>query len=218
MSNLSRDELNARYKLFKHFGGDDQRQFYEASVGHHRKAASQVNQLRALLALATGFASALAGLMVEVSMNPKAGCLLGKQEGAVATTFTSYCLSIQTLTNVLLALAVIAPAFAGALNILTDLYQWDRLTSIYSAARENMEVAYADAPDDDMPDDAFRLSIESFGKNTLAVMAEETSQWGQSVRTPQTLDKFLKEESDKAAQANAANVENVAKGPSNESK
>src|SRR5262249_29389333 len=108
--------------------------------------------------------------------------------------------------------------FAGALNILSDLYQWDRLTSIYAAASENMGVAYADAPEDDMPDDAFKLSIGSFGKNTLSVMADETSQWGQSIRTPQTLETFLKEESDKAAHANAASVENVAKGPSNESK
>jgi hypothetical protein len=69
-----------------------------------------------------------------------------------------------------------------------------------------------------MPDDDFILSIKSFGKNALGVMAEESSQWGQSVRTPQTLDTFLKEEADKASQANAASVVNVAKGPSNESK
>jgi hypothetical protein len=204
MPNLNRVELRARYNLFKQFAYDDQRQYYEAAVDHARKSAAQVNRLRAFFALATGFASALAGLLVQVSLNSDTNCGLGKQAQAITSSAFSAsgnCVTIQTLANVLLALAVIAPAFAGALNILSDLYQWDRLTTIYSAALENMEVAYTYTPEDDMPDDEFKFSVESFGKDTLAVMSEETAQWGQSIRTPPTLTDFLRQEADKATRA-----------------
>lgn len=201
MSNLSRIELRARYNLFKQFAYDDQRQFYESAITHARTAGAQVNRLRALFALTTGFASALAGLIVQVSLGRDMNCALGKPMESVAALPASNCGTIQIVANILLALAVIAPAFAGALNILSDLFQWDRLTSIYSAAFENMEVAYAYTPEDDMPDDEFRFSVETFGKDTLAVMSEETAQWGQSVRTPPTLEMFLRQEADKAARA-----------------
>lgn len=220
MPNLSRTELQARYELFKEFAYDDQRQYYEAAVDHNRKAAAQVNRLRAVFALVTGFASALAGLLVQLSLNSDTNCGLGKQAQAIinsAMSASSGCVTIQTTANILLALAVIAPAFAGALNILTDLFQWDRLTTIYSAAIENLEVAYTYTPEDDMPDDGYKFSVEAFGKDTLAVMSEETAQWGQAIHTPPTLTDFLKQEADKAAQAgsallHAANTLNAAAG------
>ena len=206
MPTLSHTELRARSELFRQFAYDDQQHYYEAAVEHNRKAASQVNRLRALFALVTGFASALAGLLVQVSLNSDANCGLGKQAQTIinsAMSTSSHCVNIQTAANILLALAVIAPAFAGALNILSDLFQWDRLTTIYSAALENMQVAYTYTPEDDMPDDEFKFSAEAFGKDTLAVMSEESAQWGQAIRTPPTLTDFLKQEADKAAHAGA---------------
>jgi len=146
MARLNRIEQHARYNLFKQFAYDDQRQFYEATVARARKAAAQVNRLRALFALLTGFASGLAGLIVQISLNDNMNCALGKSI-AVSATPASVCATLQPVANILLALAVIAPAFAGALNILSDLYQWDRLTTIYPGALENLEVTYAYTPE-----------------------------------------------------------------------
>ena len=117
------------------------------------------------------------------------------------------CNLIQGLVNVLMILAVVTPAIGGAFTTLASLYQWDRTVSIYEGARENLEVADSQSPLDDMDDLTYRAALRAYVENTLQVMAEETSQWGQSVRTPPELARFVEEERLKAERASRAGAQ-----------
>src|SRR5579872_30204 len=65
MPQLTRKENEALYKMFDDFTLNDQRNYYKVSVERYRKSAAQINTYRAVFSLATGFASALAGLIVQ---------------------------------------------------------------------------------------------------------------------------------------------------------
>ena len=98
-------------------------------------------------------------------------------------------------------LAVVTPAIGGAFTTLASLYQWDRTVNIYEGALENLEVADSQSPMDEMDDITYKAALRAYVENTLRVMAEETAQWGQSVRTPPQLATFVEEEKQKAARA-----------------
>ncbi len=119
----------------------------------------------------------------------------------LVTTEGSNCQTIQSLVNILMILAVVTPAIGGAFTTLASLYQWDRTVSIYHGALENLEVADAQSPLDDMDDLTYKAALRAYIENTLQVMSEETAQWGQSVRTPPQLEQFIQEERTKAARA-----------------
>lgn len=168
---LNRADLKVRYEMFDQFALDDQRNYYKATLGKYRLAASQVNRLRAALAFLTGFASAAAALIVQ--SKAQSGFLLG-------------------LTSIFAILAIILPAFGALFSTLADLYQWDRLITIYDAALENIEVADAQSPDDSISDDVtYRAALTAYTEGTLSVMSDESSQWGQAIRTPAQLEKYL---------------------------
>jgi hypothetical protein len=187
---MNRKDLEARYKLFEKFALDDQRNYYKRTIEKHNKAAAQVNFLRALIALATAICAALVGL---ISAFYFAGatpvCQLPLDESA-----TTQCHILYGLTFFLIVMAIGLPALGGFFNSLADLFQWDRLISIYESAVENIEVADARSPDPDMDDLDYRASLRAFAEGTLQVMSDETAQWGQSIRTPPALEKFVEEE------------------------
>lgn len=106
----------------------------------------------------------------------------------------AYCGALKVFVGFLMIVAVVAPALGAAATTLADLYQWDRMTSIYDAALENIEVADAQSPLDDMDDLTYRAALRALVEGTLTVMSDETAQWGQSVRTPAQLEKFVEEE------------------------
>jgi len=111
------------------------------------------------------------------------------------------CDTVRWLVNMLMILAVVTPAIGGAFTTLASLYQWDRTVSIYDGALQNLEVADAQSPVDEMDDLTYRAALRAYIENTLQVMSEETAQWGQSVRTPPELAQFIEEEKTKAARA-----------------
>ncbi len=189
-----RNQNEALYKIFDKFVLGDQRNYYEQTVAKHRAASRQVNRIRAFAALVAGLASALAGLMVLVSSN---------SSGGVCTTAFTFltCESSRTLVTVLIIIGVIAPAVGGAFNILSDLYQWDRLIGIYESSLENLEVADSRSPDPEMDDVAYLASLHAYTQGTLKVMYDEATQWGQLTRTPPTLEKFIADEVAKADKA-----------------
>lgn len=121
------------------------------------------------------------------------------------------CDFIQGVVNVLMIAAVVAPAIGGAFTTLASLYQWDRTVSIYDGALENLEVADSQSPMNEMDDLTYKAALRAYIENTLRVMAEETAQWGQSVRTPPQLEAFVEEEKQKAARA----VQRTNTGPMN---
>ena len=111
------------------------------------------------------------------------------------------CNTVQSVVNLLMILAVVTPAVGGAFTTLASLYQWDRTVNIYEGALENLEVADSQSPLDDMDGLTYKASLRAYVENTLQVMSEETAQWGQSVRTPPELEKFVEEERQKAARS-----------------
>jgi hypothetical protein len=120
---------------------------------------------------------------------------------ALSNSDAANCGFIEGVVNFLMIMAVVAPAIGGAFTTLASLYQWDRTVSIYEGALDNLEVADSQSPLDDMDDLTYKAALRAYVENTLRVMAEETSQWGQSVRTPPDLEAFVEEEKRKAARA-----------------
>jgi len=190
MANLDRADYEVRYQLFDNFALEDQRSYYASVLKKFRDSARQVNRLRALTAFMTGLASALAGFFVQSAFVSGARCTVEPIPGDCGT--------IQLLINIFILLAVAMPAFGAFFNTLADLYQWDRLITIYDSALENIEFADAQSPLPDMNDQEYRASVEAYTEGTLLVMSDETAQWGQAIRTPPQTTAFIQRMREKA--------------------
>ena len=94
--------------------------------------------------------------------------------------------------------SIVLPAIGGFFNSLMDLFQWDRLISIYESATENIRRADSLSPDDEQPENEYLQSYYDYVHGTLQVMSDETAQWGQSIRAPQSTQNFVDEEGDVA--------------------
>jgi hypothetical protein len=177
-----RRHMEALYQIFNKATLDDQRKYYKSALTKYRSSAQQVNTIRAIFSLLTGLASAAAGFIVQA--NYVAG-------NCTPPGTAPNCGTIQVLVNLLLVIAVIAPAIGGAFGTLADLYQWDRMVTIYDVSLENIEVADSRSPDPEMEDEMYWYSLRAFVEGTLSVMRDETAQWGQLIRTPEQLDKYI---------------------------
>ena len=69
MSNLNREDMEARYVMFQNFSLDDQRGYYDSSIQKYRQSSAQVNRIRATIALFTGITSAAVGLITAMNLN-----------------------------------------------------------------------------------------------------------------------------------------------------
>lgn len=224
---MERKRMEAAYRVFELFALQDQRGYYRSQVKRNRTAATQVNRIRAIFALLTGLASALAGLIVTLTptdcqsarllsalndtgvevfevtpefaptLDPSLSAPVTRQSAQSnmeAAGRSAGCTVIELAVPFLLILAVLAPALGGAFGTLSDLFQWDRLVNIYEVALENLEVADARSPVQRMDDEHYRASLKGYTEGTLAVMRDETAQWGQVIRTPEALEKFVARE------------------------
>lgn len=215
-----RKYLEAIYHVFQHFALEDQRTYYEQAVRKFRRAGEQVNRLRALFALSAGLASALIALVVaaylapaafanggECAALPQAGALI-QQAPEVALSpdrvRPMYCRALEIGIAVLTIVAIVAPAIGAALTTLSDLYQWDRLSSIYETALENLEVADSQSPLSEMDEIEYKASLRAYAEAALAVMRDETAQWGQAAQPLQQVDQFIEEERRKAAEVSGS--------------
>jgi hypothetical protein len=190
MARLTRKDLEALYETFDNFVLEDQRSYYRSAISKSRTSASQVNAYRALFALMTGLASAFAGLIVAFYFTPGGEC--------VVNSGTLGCNALSVVVFISIIIGVVAPVIGGAFGTLADLYQWDRLTTVYDAALENIEVA----------DARFHASLIAYMEGTLSVMRDEAAQWGQLIRTPAAIEKFLEDAQQRVneAQASAGNA------------
>lgn len=186
----------AVYRLFEYFGLKDQRDYYVHRVKQNRAAASQVNRLRAFFSFLAGMSSALAGLIVVTWFPTGLDC--------AASDGVSYCNLLVFVVSALVIVSVVAPAIGAAFTTLADLFQWDRLVDVYTGARENINVADALSPLAEMPDDVYKIALQAFAQGTLSVMNDEQAQWGQLIRTPQPLEKFIEESQRKASEATSS--------------
>ncbi len=193
MSQLNREDYEVRYKVFDRFALTDQRNYYTKTTAKHRKALSQVNFMRALLAFITAVSSALAGLLIVLHFSTGKECF-GDYPAGIG------CEGLQLLIFILIIMSIVMPALGGFFTSLADLYQWSRLISIYDSAVENIEVADALSPLDAMEQIEYRASLRAYAEGTLQVMSDETAQWGQSIRTPRSMEEFIETERKKAAE------------------
>ncbi|MBZ0293447.1 MAG: hypothetical protein K8L99_12845 [Anaerolineae bacterium] len=191
----NRKDMEARYEMFDAFALNDQRNYYNAAMRKFHRSAAQVNRVRALAAFLTGLFAALSGYIVQTHFVTGAACAAG------TTPMPDYCSSWSIFLGVFLALSVAMPAVGAFFNTLADLYQWDRQITIYDAARENVELADARSPLSEMDDLTYRASLRAFAEGTLLVMEDETTQWGQAIRTPPQLERYIAEEMVKASAA-----------------
>jgi len=191
MARLNRDQMEALSILFDTFALKDQRKYYDKTIQRNRNAGSQVNRIRAFFSLLTGLSAALAGLIVQTSFVSGGHCNAG---GGLP----SDCAFLTAITAFLSIFAVVAPAIGGAFGTLADLYQWDRITSIYENALETLGVADAYSPDPEIDNDStYRASLNAFAQGTINVMEDEAAQWGQLVRPPEEIEKFIAAEQEK---------------------
>jgi hypothetical protein len=205
---MSREDMKARYQMFDHFALQDQRNYYKSSVERHQQAARQVNRYRATFAFLTGLCAATAGLVVQAGYIGNTAC--ARAETAAQTTESQVLSQAADLfqcnpalgvaVSILSIMAVVFPVMGALFSTLADLYQWDRLITIYGAALQNIEVADAQSPSDEIEDDlVYRAALNAYAEGTLSVMSDETAQWGQSIRTPPQLDTFIAREQSRAA-------------------
>lgn len=187
MPAFTRTELEARYRLFARFALDDQRRYYQRTLSRNRTALQQVNRLTAQFSLFAGLAAALVGLLVASNFTSNGAC-------SDTLMAPSNCSTLELIVAVLMVLSALMPILAAFFNTLSDLYQWERTSAVYEAGLENIEVADAQSPLSDMDDLVYQASVRAVVEGTLSVMADESAQWGQSIRTPVALEKFVEEE------------------------
>ncbi|MEL6525453.1 MAG: hypothetical protein AAFQ07_07050 [Chloroflexota bacterium] len=192
MGNLSREDLEARYMMFQTFALDDQRNYYDRTIERHEKAAAGVNTIRATISLLTGLTAAVAGLLTAIYFTTGSSCA----EIAIMTAENPErfnCLMLKYTVDIAIVLSVALPALGGFFGTLADLYQWDKQISLYRTANENIEVADARSPLPEMEDEYYLASVKAYAEGTLQVMSDETAQWGQSIRTPRSIESFVEE-------------------------
>lgn len=207
---LNRKELEARYTLFDQLALQDQRNYYRGTVQKHRAAARQVNRFRATFAFLTGFVAALAGLLVQSFISTQDCTVLvteniagvqGNNPISDAGSLAQCNSALALVVSALSLMAIIFPALGAFFSTLADLYQWDRLITIYDTALENIELADARSPDESIPQRdvvTYRAALIAYSEGTLSVMSDETAQWGQAIRTPPDIEQFIVEQQRKA--------------------
>ena len=180
ISDQERELLRAKYILFNRYALEDQRAYYNRTLDRNRKSASQVNFIRASFALLTIVVAGIATYLVQTRfVNDACPSNLTVLEGD--------CAIWRNIVNLLLLLSIIFPALGAFFNMLADLFQWDRLVQIYDEAVKSLEIPDALSPDEEMPDDIYRASLDVFASTTLGVMRDESGQWGQLIGTPENL-------------------------------
>ncbi len=97
--------------------------------------------------------------------------------------------------------SIICPALGAGFNTLADLFQWSRLAETFEAAGDSMEKVNGQRPVDYEGIDAItlRAMMDRYASTTLAVMQDETNQWGQLIREPEDLEKYKKAAEDRAS-------------------
>lgn len=224
---LTRDDLTARYRVFERAVLDDQRAYYKVQIERNQRASRQINKTRAMFAFLAGAASLLAAIfggliaaqggtgacavaeqleaITRLNLSPEqADALIAPlyaQAGTDAESNAVVCNLLRTFTAVLMIVAVGAPALGAAFTTLADLYQWERLSSIYQTALKSLAVSDALSPLDEEPDSVYHASLNAFVEGTLSVMRDETSQWGQLVKMPDALQEYIDKAKENAENA-----------------
>jgi hypothetical protein len=171
----SRERMEILNEIFDQFALKDQQSYYLSRIERNRRAAAQVNFIRAFLAFLGGAAAALVGVI--------------SGEGD------------ETLIGFLILIAVISPGLGAAFNSLGSLFQWERLTTIYEDALENIYLADALSPMPEIKNDQdYYNHLMAFIDATLQVMSDETGQFGDLIKSSAQINQFLDKSKKRASE------------------
>jgi len=182
----SRYSAEALNLLFTERAFEDQRGYYEQKTRRNSRAAKQITTLRAFFAFFAGLASASATLLFALKASGTCSA-----DPAIAGSATAWCPVLNGLLVALPIFSIVFPVLGAAFHTLTDLYQWDRLTTVYETALENLTSAGAKAPPPRIANTIYERYVQIYALNTLAVMRDEAGQWGQLVKAPEETAAFL---------------------------
>ncbi len=164
--------LRVMNRLFEEFVLEDQRNYYLWTVNKNDKAGGSITIWRVMFTLIGGGAAILIGTIIALA-------------GDDITNAT------RDLLLVLSMIAVVAPALGTAATTISDLFQWDRLNTVYRAALRNLEHADAISPLEEMDDAEYRDQLQVFAQRALDVMEYEATQWGQLNSEPRQTRAFI---------------------------
>lgn len=175
----SRERMEIISEIFDRFAVKDQQSYYLRTINKNRASGKQVNFARAFLAFLGGAASALVGTLASAGNDN----------------------SVEI--GILVLVAVIAPALGAAFASLLSLYQWERMTAVYEDALNNVYVADALSPVAELADDKeYYDSLMAFVDATLDIMREETSQFGNLLKSSEQISEFLSKSKERSESIN----------------
>ncbi|MEM9950085.1 MAG: hypothetical protein AAF846_00685 [Chloroflexota bacterium] len=189
MADFDRSDFELRYELFDKYALKDQLAYYERTVERSETAASQVNSIRAALALFTGLASAIAAVVAQAY-------LVGD---CAANNSPQFCSAMNWIVIGSVIISILLPAVGAFFSSLADLYQWERLVTIYNSAQDNLEYADKLSPREQEDLETYVANLYAYVNGTLDIMQAETAQWGQAVQKPKQSEEFVKEAKLRAA-------------------
>lgn len=160
----NRERMKALNAIFENHALNDQISFYQKKSQRSRRAFYQSNTMRAIFAFLGGLASAI---VAALSNAPE----------EVVTAFVM--------------VAIIAPALATAVATYSSVYDWERLAKIYRDALNNVYLADALSPREEMTDEEFYMYLTAYTDAVLDIMHEETAQFGNMIRSSQQIQDFL---------------------------
>jgi hypothetical protein len=185
---LKPEHVRVLIKIFDEFCENDQLQYYKRKHKLYEKAQLEVTGLRAFCALLAGLGSALVFFV-----SPQ---LQGNTDGKGV---------LIMIAIVGVAFSIIGPALAAAFSTVSDLYQWRRFSEVFRDAWKSMERANGEEPVRPSSDAlVLRAQLDRYVNTTLAVMEDETKQFGQFLRSPEDIEKFVKQAEERVERLKAA--------------
>lgn len=219
MDSVTKQDLQLRYEVFQKFALEDQGTYYRRQRNRSIQAERGVNRIRATIALFTGIAAAIAATLGQAYFVQGAACHNFSTTVAIAEAATSdvNCVFYQQAITIMIILSIALPSVGGFFSSLADLYQWERLSTVYETANRNLVYADALSPDQEEPYEEFFTSYQAYVEGALQVMSDETKQWGQSIRKPEKTEQFIEEMRDRAERISQTFVKEASENDPNSS-
>ncbi|MDZ4768305.1 MAG: SUMF1/EgtB/PvdO family nonheme iron enzyme [Chloroflexota bacterium] len=162
-----RETDEALYAIINHHLLNDARIFFIYNIRRYQTVAVQCSLISATSLLVAGITVSLAGVLHVMNSvcDPNDLC---------------------SISPILLVISLTAAGIALLFFVMTLVYQFDRLISIFELSLENLEAADAISPLSNEPDDrAFRVELEQYTEAILRVLEDEAAQYGQPTRSPE---------------------------------
>lgn len=197
MPEFTREDLLTRYEVFDKYALRDQRAYYKSRSAEYRQANRQVTRYRAYFSFGTSVVTALAGLIIALNNG---------------RPFSD---ALMLGVSVLAILSIVLPAIGSFFSMLADLYQWEKFSTVFESAIENLEVSDAQLsnPERITDEEYLRGAYLAYVTSALDVMQAETAQWGQAKQSPPEIAAFIEAQRQKELRQNARGVGGFGRGP-----